>query len=251
VFDHEWFCERAEKEISTLVAVVAAAPDIAADVPSCPGWTIADLAEHAGSVHRWAAAIIETRATARVPFPEASAPWASADGLAQWLAAGAVPLLAALRSAGPLTDVWSWGPGRTSGWWARRMLHETAVHRADAELALGREPEIDPDVAADGIEELLTNLPYGRRTAGGLADLPGGGETVHLHATDRDGEWMITLGPDGMTWRRGHGKGDAAVRGPAVLLLLFVYGRVPPDDARLSVFGDGALLRTWLEKTAL
>ena len=57
MLDHEWFCERAEKEISTLVAVVAAAPDIAADVPSCPGWTIADLAGHTGSVHRWAAAI--------------------------------------------------------------------------------------------------------------------------------------------------------------------------------------------------
>jgi uncharacterized protein (TIGR03083 family) len=251
VLDHEWFCERAEKEISTLVAVVAAAPDIAADVPSCPGWTVADLAGHVGRVHRWVAALIETRATARTPFPEADAPWASADGLAQWLAAGSWPLLTALRSAGPLTDVWSWGPGRTSGWWARRMLHETTVHRADAELALGVvDPVIDPVTAADGIDEFLFNLPSARRPYPHLASLPTG-KSLHLHATDTDGEWVIRFTDSGIAWERGHEKATTAIRGPVTSLLLFTYGRRPASDPSLSAFGDVSIPALWQEKTTL
>jgi hypothetical protein len=39
------------------------------------------------------------------------------------------------------------------------MLHETTVHRADAELALGVEPVISPAVAVDGGSGLFANLP--------------------------------------------------------------------------------------------
>ncbi len=251
VLDHDWFCERAEKEISTLAAVVADAPDVALDVPSCPGWTVADLARHTGTIHRWATAIVETEATARVPFPEAASPWESADGWAQWLASGATPLLTALRSAGPLTAVWSWGPGRTSGWWARRMLHETTVHRADAELALGiDDPVIDPVVAADGIDEFLFNLPSARRPYPHLASLPTGA-SLHLHATDIDGEWVIRFTDSGIAWERGHEKATTAIRGPVTSLLLFTYGRLPASDARLASFGDESIPALWQEKTAL
>jgi uncharacterized protein (TIGR03083 family) len=250
VLDHEWFCERAGAEIEALAGAVGDAPDIAANVPACPGWTVADLAEHTGNVHRWATAIVATRADAGQPFPALESPWPSADGWAQWLTAGARPLLAALRSAGPDAEVWTWGPGRTSGWWARRMVHETAVHRADAQLALGAEPVIDPVTAADGIDEFLANLPAARRPARNLASLPAGA-SVHLHATDCDGEWVIRFGADGMTWARGHEKATAAVRGPVADLLLFTYGRCPAADPRLSVFGDAALAELWQEKLTL
>jgi uncharacterized protein (TIGR03083 family) len=166
-----------------------------------------------------------------------------------------VPLLAALRSAGPLTDVWSWGPGRTSGWWARRMLHETTVHRVDAELASHVEPVIDAVVAADGIDEFVGNLPSRNLPSGNwskrhLAELPAG-KSLHLHGTDGDGEWLIRFTGAGIEWERGHAKATTAIRGPLTLLLLFVYGRVPANDERLTVFGDEELLAVWQEKTAL
>jgi uncharacterized protein (TIGR03083 family) len=250
VLDHEWFCARADKEISALAAVVADAPDVAAEVPSCPGWTLTDLARHVGSVHRWATSIVETEAAARVPFPEVDCPWESADGWAQWIVSGATPLLAGLRAAGPLTAVWSWGPGRTSGWWARRILHETVVHRADAELALGAaDAYVDPVVAADGIDEFLFNLPSARRPYPHLASLPTG-ESLHLHATDTDGEWLIRFTDSGIAWERGHAKATAAVRGPVTSLLLFTYGRRAASDPRLSAFGDEAIPALWQEKTA-
>ena len=251
MLDHEWYCERAEKEISTFAAVVGDAPDVTADVPTCPGWTIGGLAQHTGTIHRWATAIVETQATSRIPVPEVASPWSSADGWGEWLAAGATPMLTTLRAAGPLTAVWSWGPGRTSGWWARRMLHETTVHRADAELALGvDDPVIDPVVAADGIDEFLFNLPSARRPYQHLASLPTGA-SLHLHATDTDGEWIVRFTDSGIDWQRGHEKATAAIRGPVTSLLLFTYGRRPVSDSRLAAFGDEAVLALWQEKTAL
>jgi uncharacterized protein (TIGR03083 family) len=279
VLDHAWFCEAAGTEITALAAAVADAPDLSAAVPGCPDWTVADLARHTGIIHRWATSIVVSRATARAPLPEVSSPWSSADGWAQWLTAGAGPLLAALRAAGPVTPVWTWGPGRTSGWWARRVLHETVVHRVDAELALGAaspatdpatesapdsvpdvapDPKVDPVVATDGIDEFLfnlpsarrPNLPSARRPYRHLASLPTGA-TLHLHATDVDGEWMIRCTESGITWERGHGKATVAVRGDVTSLLLLIYGRRTGDDPRLAVFGDPALLEAWREKTAL
>ncbi|HEY0933826.1 MAG TPA: maleylpyruvate isomerase family mycothiol-dependent enzyme [Trebonia sp.] len=251
MFDHQWFCERAEKELSVFATVVSGAPDLAADVPSCPGWTVADLARHTGTIHRWVTGIIETDATARVPLPDVDSPPDSADGWAQWLDSGAVPLLTALREAGPLSPVWSWGPGRTSGWWARRILHETTVHRADAELALDAgDPAIDPVVAADGIDEFLFNLPSARRAYPHLASLPTGA-SLHLHATDSDGEWVIRFTDSGIAWERGHEKATTAIRGPVTSLLLFTYGRRPVTDPRLESFGDQSLPALWQEKTPL
>ena len=250
VLDHEWFCDQAGAEIGRMAATVSGA-DLAAAVPTCPSWTVAKLVKHTGIVHRWATSIVVSRSSERVDQRDLDAGLPAAEsGYADWLAAGAAPLLSALRSAGPDTAVWAWGAEQRSGWWARRMLHETTVHRADAEFALGKVPSIDPVVAADGIEEFLANLPSARRPREHLGSLPTG-ESIHLHATDCDGEWLIRFADGTVTWSRGHSKAPAAVRGPVARLLLFTYGRVRPSDESLTVFGDFALLDAWQEKTAL
>jgi uncharacterized protein (TIGR03083 family) len=251
VLDHGWFCEAASAEIERMAAVVAGIPDPTADAPTCPGWTIADVTVHAGTIHRWVTEIVATQAPARLPFPELAPESSSSEGLAEWLTAGAAPLLASLRAAGPVTPVWTWGPGRTSGWWARRMVHETVVHRADAELAAGvATPAVDPVVAADGIDEFLFNLPSARRPYKKLASLPTGA-SLHLHATDADGEWLVRFTESGITWERGHAKATVALRGPVALLLLFTYGRVPGVDERFALFGDVSVLDAWQQKTTL
>jgi uncharacterized protein (TIGR03083 family) len=251
VLDHAWFCEAASAEIARMTAAVSGISDTAADVPTCPGWTVADLVTHIGGIHRWVTAIVASQAASRLPFPEVEPESSSAEGLAEWLAAGAVPLLDSLCTAGPVTPVWTWGPGRTSGWWARRIVHETAVHRADAELAVGvAAPVMDPVVAADGIDEFLFNLPSARRPYKHLASLPTGA-SLHMHATDADGEWLVRFTESGIAWERGHAKATVAVRGPVALLLLFTYGRVPSSDERFAVFGDPSVLDAWQQKTTL
>jgi uncharacterized protein (TIGR03083 family) len=251
VLDHGWFCEAASAEIARMATAVSDISDTAADVPTCPGWTVADLASHIGGIHRWVTATVASQAPSRLPFPDVKPESSSPDALAAWLTAGAGPLLESLRAAGPVTPVWTWGPGRTSGWWARRMVHETAVHRADAELAVGvAAPVIDPVVAADGIDEFLFNLPSARRPYQHLASLPTG-SSLHLHATDADGEWLVRFTESGIAWERGHAKATVAVRGPVALLLLFTYGRVPGADERFAVFGDASVLDEWQQKTTL
>ena len=51
----------------------------------------------------------------------------------------------------------------TLAFWARRMVHETMVHRVDAASAVGVEPELDPALAQDAIDELLANRSEERR----------------------------------------------------------------------------------------
>ena len=244
--EHEEYCARAGVEIARMAAVTEGT-DPQTPVPSCPGWGLAKLVAHTGITHRWASTIVATRATEGLSALDAGLPGEPAE-YPQWLASGAAPLLSVLREAGPDTPVWSFAGPVASGWWARRMLHETTVHRADAELAVGAEPVFDPVAAADGVDEFLAAARFGSRPSQRMADLPAG-HSIHLHATDEGlgeaGEWLVSFGGDGYEWRHGHEKGDVAVRGAAGLLLLLVYGRVRPDDERLRVFGDAGLLATW------
>jgi uncharacterized protein (TIGR03083 family) len=253
--DHDAYADRTAGEIDRM-AWITDGVDPAAPVPTCPGWTMSKLLKHTGTVHRWVTEIITTQATERVDsralnlrLPEKESDYAG------WLTDGAPGLAGALRIAGPDMAVWALGTEQTSGWWARRMLHETTVHRADAELASHIEPVIDAVVAADGIEEFLGNLPSRNLPSGNwpkphLAELPTG-KSLHLHGTDGDGEWLIQFTDAGIEWERGHAKATTAIRGPLTLLLLFVYGRVPASDERLTVFGDEELPALWPEKTAL
>jgi hypothetical protein len=77
---------------------------------------------------------------------------------------------------------------------------------------------------------------------------------LHFHATDEGlgdvGEWLVRRTPDGVVWEHGHGKGDVAVRGAAVNVMLLIMRRISPDDPRVEVIGDRALLDHWLKHTA-
>lgn len=177
------------------------------------------------------------------------------DRLCAWLREGAGELVEAIRSAGPQTLVWSWADDQSAGFWARRMAHETAVHRADVELALHREFTLEPDLAADAISEWLSLLgsPQAVQFRPELAELRGEGQILHLHSTDpglgEAGEWIVRRTPSGPVWEPGHMKGDVAVRGAVVDLLLVLMRRVPLSEASITVLGDASVLDHWLEHT--
>jgi uncharacterized protein (TIGR03083 family) len=222
------------------LAAAARVAGIDAAVPSCPEWKVADLVGHVGRLHRWVTRIVTERATERDGSPadvELPAPEARID----WFAAG-VPLLAdALAGAGPGVELWTWTNDHTTGFWARRQAHETAMHRIDAQLAAGTPQPVEHALAVDGIDELFDLIPFWPS-----ADrVRGNGEKIHFHCTDGDGEWLAVLGADGLTVTREHAKGDVAARGTASDLLLFLYGRTAPDN--LEIFGDASLLTRWRE----
>ncbi|MBV9140830.1 MAG: maleylpyruvate isomerase family mycothiol-dependent enzyme [Pseudonocardiales bacterium] len=244
-------------EQSALFAQALAGADLHQGVPTCPEWTLHQLAEHVGQVHRGVAAIVTRRLTAPLDPGELKAAVApeDPDGLGTWLRAGAGELVDAIRTAGPQTPVWSWADDHSVGFWARRMVHETAVHRGDVELALGGEFALEANLAADAISEWLSLLSLSQAVdfRPERAALRGEGQTLHLHSTDpglgEAGEWIIRRTPSGPVWEHGHAKGDVALRGPVVNLLLVLLRRVPPAEASITVLGDASVLEHWLQHT--
>ena len=228
--------------------------DLTRPVPTCPEWTMRQLITHVGRAHRWAAAIVTTRSAVPIPFrevPDGKLPENPREH-GDWLRTGAAGVIDAVRAAGD-EQVWTHpGPGPAS-YWARRMAHETAVHRADGQIALGQRPRIDAVIAADGIDEWLGFLaaPEPGEDRPSLAGLHG--KVLHVHVTDTEvaaGEWMIRPAADGVAVEPGHGKGDVAVRGPASDMLLVLMRRFPASDPSVEVLGDAALLDTLLAETA-
>ena len=136
--------------------------DPARPVPTCPAWTLAQLTEHVGQAQRWVTVVLERRAPVpnaqvRVRVPQ------DPDERSAWLVAGARRLGQAVREVGPQTEVWTWSQDHTAGFWLRRTTHDTLVHRVDAELAVGREAAVDPDLAADLLVALARRAaPDGR-----------------------------------------------------------------------------------------
>jgi uncharacterized protein (TIGR03083 family) len=227
--------------------------DLTRPVPTCPDWTLRQLTTHLGRAQRWAAEIVATRSATAIPFrevPDGRLPDDPAQH-AQWLRAGSERLTAALAGAGS-DPVWTFAGTGPASLWARRMAHETAVHRADAELAAGREPVFEPDLAADAIDEWLSLCgPAPGAEDPRLGALPEGA-VLHIHATDDgldNGEWLIRRERSRIAVEHGHGKAEVAVRGPAGRLLLTLVRRVPPDDPEIQVLGDSALLTAWLAAT--
>ncbi|MFI7286548.1 maleylpyruvate isomerase family mycothiol-dependent enzyme [Streptomyces anulatus] len=252
---HDRYCDEILAQTDALRAVLTGA-DLTATVPSCPDWTLRELAVHVGGAHRWIGEIVRTRAAEEIPedmVPGIEGP----DGddpaaLDAWLAEGAAAAVAALREAGPDAEVWAWAWERRTAFWARRMTHETAVHRADAALAARVPYTVDADVAADTIEEWLRIVSFSQEDGDPeAAELCGGGRSLHLHATDVPGaEWLIEFGDDRFTWRHAHGKATVALRGPLTDLMLVFNRRLEPTSPRVEVLGDAALLDFWLDRSS-
>jgi uncharacterized protein (TIGR03083 family) len=256
--DHDRYHTELQAETARFAEAVHDA-DPATPVPTCPEWTLAQLTAHVGFGQRWAAVIVERRATTPVPHEQVDdlAVPAGAGDRSSWLLAGARRLSHAVREAGPQAGVWTWADDRTAGFWLRRITHDTLVHRLDAELAVGREVRLAPEVAADCVSDLLDMFSILPRIDDfpALAELRGHGQTLHFKATDPGlgdaGEWLARRTPSGVVWEHGHGPGDAALRGRALDLLLVLSRRAALDGSGVETSGDPRLLAHWLEHSRL
>ncbi|MEU4746834.1 maleylpyruvate isomerase family mycothiol-dependent enzyme [Actinosynnema sp. NPDC023658] len=253
--DHDGYCDRVAEEITRFAGTLGRL-DAGTPVPSCPDWTAKDLATHLGMIHRWVDRTVADQSPDPLEFTQFGRDlpedWSDYGA---WVAAMAEPLSRTLREADLDGPAWSFTDDRTAGFWPRRMVHETTVHRVDAELAAGDRPRVDPEVAVDGIDELLHLLHHGHPFRDQPADLRGNGETIHLHATDVDVHWLITLAPTGHGWEHlgadPERPASATVRGPAGDLHLLQYNRLLDHGDALDRTGDRDVLADWLRRSAL
>lgn len=240
------YCEAIPDEMARIVSV-ARAHDLDTKVPTCPGWTLTDLVRHVGLLQQWFAAMISRRSPSRLSHTEVDygLPDDPAD-YPDWLASRNAEVVGVLAAADPDAAMWTWGPGGTVGFWARRMLMELLVHRYDAEAAVGSPSGLDPVLASDGVDEFLANLPSAATFTPELASLRGDGQTIGFGVWGTEVDWAVRLDPDSFGLAPAVAEPDATVSAetPEALLLL-VYGRIGADDPRVKSSGDPELLAKW------
>lgn len=228
-----------EAEATSLFDIAEANP--AAAVPACPGWTATDLAVHTASVFGRVAHLCAERATEPLAAPIGSP--ADPDDPWDWCRGVLATLVDALRGIEPDEPVWSWTDNHSGAFYHRRMVHESIVHRIDAQAAAGIAGRIDdPAIAADGIGDVMS-VGMRFRSSGAPIDYPAG--TISLLATDTGDRWSLAA-VDGAL---GIGTGeavitgtDATVTGPAAAIMLYLWGR---GDADLDIRGDATVASAW------
>ena len=233
-----------EYEADAFIAAVGR--DMELQVKHCGEWAVRDLAIHLGTVWQFATANVLAGGEKAAP----AEPWAGDDSasdetLMTWLTGSKDRMIEALSAADPEAPAWTFAANnQTAGFWQRRMLCETVVHRWDAEHCTyggGAQP-IDRELAAEGIDEYTE---VGLRFSSGRPNRVYPANSIHLHCTDTEGEWMIVGdGEHDFTVTREHAKGDAAVKGTASALLLWLWGR---DGGTVEIFGDESVATTWRE----
>jgi uncharacterized protein (TIGR03083 family) len=225
----------------------AAAAGLDAKVPTCPAWNVAELLAHQGMVHRWAAANLrgdgdhDTTAT-------------HAEGLAaanplDWYSTGLAELVDTLRAtpddAEAMVFLKDAPPPRR--FWARRQAHETTIHGVDAVAARCRrwptaaDVQVDPLLAADGIDELLVGF-----ITRGKGRLHAAEPYRLLVRTDDTGHaWTVEIGDGPIVTTQGEtGRPDAVFSGTAVQLYLSLWNRA--DE--ITTEGRPGLIDQWRQQ---
>lgn len=226
---------------SARFAECIAAGDPTAQVPSCPDWDLAELAWHLTEVqHHWAS-IAEGLLTDTADVPDLARP-SHADVHRLFLETSH-RLTTALRNRDADDRCWSWhDEGWNIGWVRRRQAHEALIHRVDAELAIGERTAVDEAVAADGVDELMTNY-LGDDVPEWATFTPDG--TVVDIAIDGGRQYGLALGrfrgtgpESGTDWDFetvvASEPGGVEVAGSAVGLDLWLWGRGGSRDVRCA-----------------
>lgn len=208
-----------------LLREILATGDLSASIPGCPAWNLADLGAHIGGVYRFAtAALIEHRAVDEPDGPR------TRDELLDWFDSGVTTVAAALTSDRWDTACLTMAPPSTHAFWARRMCHETMLHRYDAAASQRAATPIATPWAIDGVAEVVTMF-FPRQVR--LGRIPPLAHTVELTILDA-GETALRIGGDGITMP----SPTAELAGTAADMLLLLWKRATVDQLAVTISGD-------------
>jgi len=201
-------------------------------VPSCPGWSVADVLSHTAAVYLHKVECMRRQGAAPQEWPP--------DGLND-----REPLSLFTQASQDLWDelvardpdevcaTW-WPPDQTVGFWYRRMAHETAVHRVDAELAHDVVTPVDAALAVDGIDEVLRVMLGGASWDGKSETSEPIDDRVRVTAAGRS--WTVTLREKEVEINASdEGEVSVEVAGQPADVYLWLWGR--RDAESLAVTG--------------
>ncbi|MDJ1138063.1 maleylpyruvate isomerase family mycothiol-dependent enzyme [Streptomyces iconiensis] len=202
-------------------------------VPACPEWRVRDVVHHLGNVASFVSACVEQGA-GEPAFTDAGLP--PDDRVIAWAAGEWDLALDRLATADPRAAAWNWSTQpHTVSFWPRCLTHEAFIHGWDLANALGEPMALPPDIAADGVDEVLAvHLAAGAHN-GRRFDRTG---RITVHSTDTDDRWLIELTPTTVHTRPAapNEPCDAQLAATAAELYLDLWGRarlhLPPDQRR-------------------
>ncbi|MFF0342253.1 maleylpyruvate isomerase family mycothiol-dependent enzyme [Kribbella sp. NPDC004875] len=208
-----------------------------APVPSCPGWTVESVVRHVAQVYDHKVEVLRLGAR-----PDPWPPDTTGRDSLEWYDAARAAIVNALEKAGTGLETWTFNPqDTTSAFWHRRMAHETAVHRIDVELAQGAVTPIDPELALDGIDEVLYPSLGGPWWEEGDTAFPVDA-AVRLTADGRS--WTVHADATSVDVRQGaEGEVAAEIFGAAGALYLWLWGRAGDDVIRTA--GDADVVKAF------
>jgi hypothetical protein len=209
-----------------------------APIPTSDDWDVGALMHHVGRIYVYVAQLLTSRATempeSRRELPDGAPLTVFNDALDE--------VVAALQDADAATPVWNWAEGSpdVAMFWARRMAHESSVHRFDAQAAHGVLQPIAPEIAADGLDELIDVIARRIYSRDEIDTGPTG--TIAMQSSDNRA-WRLQLEPDGLHRLEVLDAPDVTVRGTTSALLLASYSRIPWSSVETE--GDTDLLVRW------
>ena len=211
-------------------------------VPACPGLNLGETARHVGSSYRMTLSWLRD---GRRPVAWQQNPTEGQE-LADFVRSGVEPLLEELAAHNADDPCGTWWPEEANcGFWARRLAHETTVHRMDVQAA-ARMP-LDPvadDVVVDGVDEVLSLWFTHRLAVLGVRGSRDG--VVAVRVAGR--VWLARSGQAGSAaWRASAEEAepaDADVTGVPVQVYRWLWGRI--SDREVEVNGDhDAIAQLW------
>ncbi|MFI7064730.1 maleylpyruvate isomerase family mycothiol-dependent enzyme [Kribbella sp. NPDC050124] len=211
-------------------------------VPSCPGWTVESVVRHVATVYLHKVEVLRLGALPD-PWPP---DFGTRDALELYDEARTA-IVDALVAAGTERETWTFNPDdKTSGFWFRRMALESVVHRIDVEQAHDVVTPIDPELALDGIDEVLYPNLGGPWWEEGDTEHPVDA-AVRITADGRS--WTVRADATSVVVSQG-AEGDVAAEifGSADAVFLWLWGRL--DASVIQSAGDEGVVREFRARVA-
>jgi uncharacterized protein (TIGR03083 family) len=239
-----------------LLLGIAEARIFDAAIPFCPGWALSELITHLGYIYRWVTVIVGD-ARPEPPGRQECTELEDPDpgdhaGTLRRLRSAHTALVRVLRQAPPELACWTiWAAPSARTFWARRMLHETLIHRVDAQnagaAATSGGDDLETSIAADGVDEMICG--FARRYTKTLRSRQPA--TLAFTAIDTGQQWWAQISSDAPQFGRGTSPAaaDTEVRAHSGELLLLLWNRRHCDG--LAVEGRTSVLDTWAREAHL
>lgn len=255
------YCDHLRRESARFREVLA---DAAGDAPvhTCPGWNADDLLWHLGEVQWFWGTILTQGLQTEAQIDAMERPERPSDrsGLLTFFDQATAQLQQGCELEVGDQERWMWAydPAlHTAHYIRRRQAHEALMHRIDAELTAGVPiASIDVDLAADGVDEILSIMLAGAPDWSEFA--PDREHIVQVETSDTDDTWLLQLGhltghdPDSRqrideqsVQIITQGVPTATIRGRSADLDTWLWGR--PSSEPLNSQGNDQTLRAFGE----